>query len=107
MTNIKNNKLFSLGEASRFYQLSTKNVPFFINPNGIAKLETASSQSCKEQLEAKNLAAAFAAAQLIQPKPKLVFLQKKGSQIPNPNIISYNFPATSSYKHKINTVAGV
>lgn len=29
-------------------------------------------------------------------KPNLVFLQKKGSQIPNPNIISYNFPAVAS-----------
>jgi hypothetical protein len=28
-------------------------------------------------------------------KPNLMFLQKKGSQIPNPYIISYNFPAAS------------
>jgi hypothetical protein len=101
MINIKNNKLLS-AIAAVPATLSAKNVPFFINPN------VASSESCNKAAVATtsqvDLASAFA-AKLIQPKPKLVFLQKKGSQIPNPNIISYNFPGSSQGSYKNNTVA--
>jgi hypothetical protein len=105
MINIKNNKLLSaivaedkaasMAAATRPATLSAKNVPFFINPN-VAAANTA-AVATTSQVE---LASAFA-AKLIQPKPNLVFLQKKGSQIPNPNIISYNFPGN----YKINSVA--
>jgi hypothetical protein len=122
MTNIKINKLFSSQSCSKAATtLSAKNVPFFINPNGIAAaaaiaqpivgiayattgLVVASLGKPTAFSEAAKPIAGLP-AKLIQPKPKLVFLQKKGSQIPNPNIISYNFPAALAAKHKINTVA--
>lgn len=53
----------------------------------VASLRNATSSS----LRCCHAIVAFA-----KPKPKLVFLHKKGSQIPNPSIISYNFPGTSS-----------
>jgi len=71
MTNIKNNKLFSSQSCSG---VAAKNVPLFINPNG--------SGSFAQPIVA-NAAIANATtiaglpAKLIQPKPKLVFLQKK------------------------------
>lgn len=117
MININNNKLFSpiaaanagKAEANANATLSAKNVPFFINPNVASS--SGFSCSCNKAAVATTsqveLASAFA-AKLIQPKPKLVFLQKKGSQIPNPNIISYNFPGigfTYQGSYKNNTVA--
>lgn len=97
MTNIKNNKL-----------------PFFKNPNSslaLVNLEAARQVELAEavgQLQSltavdlskvqQSLALTVSTAAVAQGykasslgSKNLVFLQKKGSQIPNPNIISYNF----------------
>src|SRR5436305_14533257 len=99
MTNINNNKLLLQRMLCLRYSSSpaAKNVSNFINPNSSGCTRTkgaAAVELAKKEPE-------VVLAHLIQPKPKLVFLQKKGSQIPNPNIISYNFPAAD--KHQINT----
>src|SRR4051794_16600084 len=99
MTNIKFNKLLSACYSKP--SISAKHVPFFKNPNSQVEL-ACYSKPLQPKLEDKNLLQVK--AQLIQPKPKLVFLQKKGSQIPNPNIISYNFLSKAAAKPKINTV---
>lgn len=102
MTNINNNKLLS---ASSFLVYLARNlkpslqVPFFINPNSqveLAKKEKELQLATPVPIAAEDKNLPLVSAQLIQPKPKLVFLQKKGSQIPNPNIISYNFPAAAA-----------
>ncbi len=129
MTNIKNNKLLLLPHLNlKPSPLSAKNVSFFKNPNSLAGSQTCESRSlpslATSQVELATSLAANAAKpeqevaaavdpnlplallalpKLIEPKPKLVFLQKKGSQIPNPNIINYNFPGAGAAKHKINT----
>lgn len=116
MINIKNNKLLSVGQLSsseccRFhlaYPLKATNVPIFINPNGCcssgpafagqnaavtSQVAAAKAAAANLQQEAKNQPQLVA---LAKAKPNLVFLQKKGSQIPNPYIISYNFPAAAA-----------
>jgi hypothetical protein len=126
MININNNKLLSASSQSLTAARNLKpslQVPFFINPNSqveLAKKEQLLTEHNLQQSasESKGLLPTMSAtwpakaglpvevdpvkqlplvsAQLIQSKPKLVFLQKKGSQIPNPNIISYNFPAAAA-----------
>jgi len=91
MINIKNNKLLSASP------IKAKNVPIFINPNA-CQVELANLL----QQEAKNHP--LTVSQLVQPKPNLVFLQEKGSQIPNPNVISYNFPGVGANKLVTNNV---
>lgn len=129
MTNIKNKKLLAayaaIGFAHKGYSLaanvqampttaaakmlhgscslscsfSTKPVPIFKNP------QQDSSGSLAANAKATDYFVVGKGSQLIlaaAAKPNLVFLQKKGSQIPNPKIISYNFPGS---KPQNNTVA--
>lgn len=102
MINIKNNKLLSVGLQKLAYPLKATNVPIFINPNGCSsslnaavtsQVAAAKAAAANLQQEAKNQPQLVA---LAKAKPNLVFLQKKGSQIPNPYIISYNFPAAAA-----------
>ena len=94
---------------SSWSSLSAKHVPIFKNP----QQDSSGSRLCmaKEALAA----AKTKDQQLLKPlqvypsqlilkkatKPNLVFLQKKGSQIPNPNIISYSFPGSKPQNNKV------
>jgi hypothetical protein len=103
MTNINNNKLLlqRMLHSSSAAKAAAKNVSIFINPNSSQAATAAAKAAAPVELAKKEHEVVL--AHLIQPKPKLVFLQKKGSQIPNPNIISYNFPA--AVEHQNNKVA--
>jgi len=96
MTNI-NKKISSMLNPAAALTAAEKGLPLFKNPN--SSLSAAANQG---------VGSSSSSLRLLKDRARqLVFLQKKGSQNPNPNIISYNFQPVAGSNSKINTVYNI
>nr|YP_009710802.1 ribosomal protein S3 [Macrolepiota fuliginosa]QFZ98751.1 ribosomal protein S3 [Macrolepiota fuliginosa] len=93
--------------ASQVVGFANQRLPLFKNPNSSLSPSAAAAAAAAEPCPLSVGLPHTTPLGLRGRARQLVFLQKKGSQIPNPNIISYNFQPVAGSNPKINTVYNI